>query len=445
MASDLRTRLQRLKLQKLRRAIPPSVPVQALQPRPARPPRLEAAEGLPGERVVTPLGAFQRIETIYELDFQHGPKRLADLLTHDPAVAARLARDDKLAAADLAGLAFLDTETTGLAGGAGTLAFLVGVGLCDGDHFVLRQYFLLDPSHEEALLTALVSDLQARVGWITYNGRAFDLPLLESRLTINRQRGALGQRPHLDLLMPTRRLYRGRLPSCSLGEVERGVFKIIRDQDDVPGYLIPQMYVDYLRTGNPSEMRRVIYHNTIDILSMVTLAAHLMDVFATPLGAATPRPALHAHTAKPTAAPAPEDLLRLGCWHADNDRPAEAEVAFKDALAGRLALEDRRLALTRLAALLKRQGRRLEAVPAWEQLASFTLDDPEAFVELAKFYEWQARDLAQAAAWTDRALSLVAGWPANWQREAALTELRRRQERLRSKQLEPRQRANRPE
>ena len=270
---------------------------------------------------------------------------------------------------------------------------------------MLRQYFLLDPGHEEALLTALVADLETRAGWVTYNGRAFDLPLLESRLTLNRQRGALGQRPHLDLLMPARRLYRGRLPSCSLGDIERGVFKIIRDQDDVPGYLIPQMYVDYLRTGNPADMRRVIYHNTIDILSMVTLASHLMDVFATPLGGADTRPG---RRARPAVERAPEELLRLACWHADNRRPAEAEAAFRSALAGKLSLDDRRLALTRLAALLKRQGRRAEAVPAWEQLASFTLDDPDAFVELAKFYEWQARDLAQAQAWTARALAVVA-------------------------------------
>jgi len=429
MAADLRTRLQRIKLQKIRRQLPPSVPAAALQPRAARGPRLDEDDALPGLRVDTPLGSFQLIETSYDLEFQHGPKRLADLLSHDPAVAARLARDEKLAASGgLAGLAFIDTETTGLAGGAGTLAFLVGVGRCDGERFVLRQYFLLDPGHEEALLTALVTDLETRTGWVTYNGRAFDLPLLETRLTMNRQRGALGQRPHLDLLTPTRRLYRGRLPSCSLGDIERGVFKIVRDQDDVPGYLIPQMYVDYLRTRRADEMRRVIYHNTIDILSMVTLAAHLMDVFATPFAAARP-----ARRAQPASEPAPEDLLRLACWHADNARPAEAEAAFRSALEGRLALDDRRLALTRLAALLKRQERRAEAVTAWEQLASFTVDDLNAFVELAKYYEWHARDLAQAAAWTERALGVVAGWPAGWQRADAFSQLQHRQQRIKDK------------
>ncbi|MEP7358232.1 MAG: ribonuclease H-like domain-containing protein, partial [Anaerolineales bacterium] len=270
-AADLRARLQRLRLQKLKREVPPPVPAAAPRPRRAAQDALPGV--LPGERVESTLGAFQLITTSYDLSYQHGPNRLADMLGHQAATAARLARDEKLAAADLRALAFIDTETTGLAGGAGTLVFLVGVGVCEGEQFVLRQYFLLDPGDEAALLTALVADLAPKVGWVSFNGRAFDLPLLETRLTMNRQRGALGQRPHLDLLMPARRLYRGRLPSCSLGDIERGVFNIARDQDDVPGFMIPGMYLDYLRTGNPDDMRRVIYHNTVDILSMVTLAA----------------------------------------------------------------------------------------------------------------------------------------------------------------------------
>src|SRR5438552_7411423 len=114
MPTNLRTQLQRLKLQKLKRVVPPSVPAAAVQPSQARAPRGEAA-GLPGEAVVTPLGTFQMIETVYDLSFQHGPKQLAELLVHDPAVAARLAHDEALAVADLSGLAFIDTETTGLA------------------------------------------------------------------------------------------------------------------------------------------------------------------------------------------------------------------------------------------------------------------------------------------------------------------------------------------
>jgi uncharacterized protein YprB with RNaseH-like and TPR domain len=449
-SSDLRTRLQRLRVQKIKRKYPPPTPGPTLTAAPIQPYSI-----LPGREVTTPHGAYQLVENAYALDHPHGPLRLADLFTSDAAVAARLARDEALTHADLRSLAFLDTETTGLEGGAGTLVFLVGVGVVEGDQFVVRQYFLRDPAEELAMLTALVDDLAPRIGWITFNGRAFDLPLLETRLTLNRRRGALGQRPHLDLLMPTRRLYRGRLASCSLGHVEQHVLNILRDQADVPGALIPQMYLDYLRTGDPSEMHRVIYHNAVDILSMVTLAAHLLNVFATNI---TPeaesltaegrsgefevsnlrspmanRQSPTSHLQPPASRLQPEDLLRLARWHDDNGREAEAEAAYRAGLAGQLPLDARRAGLTHFAAFLKGRARRAEAVPLWEQLASFTLDDPSPFVELAKFYEWHAPDFPKAIAWTERALQSVSTWPKGWQRSAQTKELRQRLQRLKGK------------
>jgi uncharacterized protein len=425
VATDLRTRLQRLRTQKVSRdlrteAAAPPAPAPVARRAGVVP--LPHSSELPGQPVTTPLGTYQLIETRYALDFQHGPQRLADLLQHEAAVCARLARDEGFAGADLRALAFIDTETTGLAGGSGTLVFLVGVGVCDGDEFVLRQYFLREPAEEAALLTDLVADLAPRAGWVTFNGRAFDLPLLETRLTMNRQRGALGVRPHLDLLAPARRLYRGRLPSCSLGTIEQEVFHILREHDDVPGYLIPQLYADYLRTRDPRDMRRVIYHNTVDILSMVTLAAHLLEIFAGDRRAARP------------SVRSPVEQMRLALWHDDNGRPAEAEAAFRQALAGRLTLDDRQLGLRRLALLFKRQQRRADMVPLWEQLASFTLDDPEPFVELAKYYEWHAPDLAKAQAWAERATAVVNGWPRTWQRDEALAALNHRLERLQRRQ-----------
>ena len=278
---DLRSRLQRLRLQKVKRQLPPSVPPAALKP------RSQAASDLtrtiPGQEVVTPLGVFQLIENVYPVSFFHGPSPLSAWLESDAAVAARLIGAQAPAEIDLRSLAFVDIETTGLAGGTGTLAFLVGVGGYTGEQFTLRQYFLRDPGEEEAMLGQLVGDLASAAAWVTFNGRAFDLPILETRLTLNRQRGVLGRRPNLDLLPPARRLYRGRLPSCALGDLEKHILRLVREQDDVPGELIPQMYLDYLRTGDASDMRRVIYHNAMDILSMVTLGAHLVEAFATPL------------------------------------------------------------------------------------------------------------------------------------------------------------------
>lgn len=442
-SADLRTRLQRIRLQKVKRQLPPSVPAEVLTERVeehrTKQHEIEKRAALPGGEVITPLGAFQLIENRYPLDFVHGPLPLAALLARDPATAARLARNDALAGAGLRSLAFLDTETTGLAGGAGTLVFLVGVGAVEEDEFILRQYFLRDPGEEAAMLTALVQDLAPRTGWVTFNGRAFDLPLLETRLTLNRQRGALGQRPHLDLLMPARKLYQGRLASCSLGHIEQHVLSILRDQEDVPGALIPQMYQDYLRTRDASEMHRVIYHNAIDILSMVTLAAHLLEVFATKVE--TPDSKFQTPNSKAEAAHLKsaiknlksEDLLRLARWHDQEGRFAEAESAYRLALKDKLDLDARRESLMRFAGLLKRQERRAEAVPLWEQWASFSLDDPQPCVELAKYYEWHAVDLPKAIEWTERALKLVSGWPKGWQRDEALSAIRHRLERLKGK------------
>lgn len=436
MPSDLRTRLQRLRVQKVKRELPPSVPAEVVAQRREQTLALKREQAdrsvLPGREIVTPRGAFQLIENRYPLDFIHGPLPLAQAFARDPAIAAQLARNDSLAAADLRALAFVDTETTGLAGGAGTLAFLVGVGVCDvvTNEFVLRQYFLRDPAEEDALLTTLIQDVAHQAGWVTFNGKAFDMPLLETRLTLNRQRGALGQRPHLDLLMPARRLYRGRLASCSLGTLEQHILHLTREQDDVPGALIPQMYLDYLRTRDAYEMRRVIYHNAVDILSMVTLMGHVLDMFESSVTRSGPSSTASQQRSEKLT---PEDWLRLAQWHDDGGRLAEAEAAYRRALAGKINLEMRAIALDRFATLLKRLNRRAEAVPLWEQWASFTLDTCEPFIELAKYYEWHARDLSAAQQWTERALKLVNGWSKGWKKEEAATSLKKRQERLKFK------------
>jgi hypothetical protein len=432
--SDLRARLQRLR-PATRKTAPPAPPESDTGFATRATPRELVYEPLPeailpGQEQRTPHGAFQLIEERYPLDHQHGHWPFSALLSQSADVAARLARTPSLAAADLRQLAFIDTETTGLAGGTGTLAFLIGVGVfdTDADQFVLRQYFLRQPDEEQAALSALLNDLAPRTGWVTFNGRAFDVPILEARLTLNRQPSPFRQRPHLDLLTPARWLYRGRLESCALSHLEAHVLGVPRTGDDVPGYLIPQMYLDYLRSGDARDMRRVIYHNAVDILSMVTLSAHLMEVFATQVDGG--RGSLSTRRSSVVGA---ADYLRLARWHEDEGREAKAEAAYRQALAGKLSLEDRQAGLERLAALLKRLDRREEAVPLWEQLASFSLEDSLAYVELAKYYEWKAGDIPQAIQWTERALALVRGWEFGWKREAVLAALQHRLERLREK------------
>ena len=330
--------------------------------------------------------------------------------------AAQLSRADSLAHSDLSGLAFFDIETTGLAGGAGTLAFLIGVGVIQDEQFILRQFFLRSPSEEASLLHGVAAALQDKVGLVTYNGRAFDVPIVQSRFTLARRRFDLDAYPNLDLLPAARRLWRGRYDNCSLGTLETEVLGLRRTAADVPGFLIPQLYVDYLRTGDAREMQRVIYHNAEDILSMVSLAAHILETFANPVS--DKRSGL--------------DCLRLAMWHADRNENAEAEAAYCAALSRQLTGDQKPILFQRYAALLKRLDRRAEAAALWEKWADLAEDDPEPCLELAKYYEWEtaAKDIEQAKVWAARALLGVTHWPRGWRRDEAWKEIQHRLERL---------------
>ncbi len=375
---------------------------------------------LGGCEVETPEGPAYVVKEHFERDYWHGGESLSSALTTLGNVLAQLAYDPLWQDLDLSRAAFIDTETTGLAGGTGTLAFLVGVGAFDqvsGRAFHVSQFFLRHPGEEPAMLAALDALLSTCSAAVTFNGRGFDMPLLQARFALNRMCPAILAVPHLDLLLPARRLWRDRLPSCALSSLETHVLGVRRDQADVPGFLIPQMYFDYLTTGNAAEMPRVLYHNTQDILSMVTLAARLGRILADPFA---------------DAALDPADLVSLARWYDDLGQHGKAESIFRRALERSLATEAQATAWRRLGLILKRQERYDEAVLAWELLAA-TETDVVAHVELAKHYEWRARDLAIALKWTRAALEQVETWQPGFARDQARAELLHRQERLERK------------
>jgi uncharacterized protein YprB with RNaseH-like and TPR domain len=366
-------------------------------------------------------GACFIVDRVYPLTYQHGGHRLGSLLDHSPKDAALFCKDERLAHLAFRDFLFLDTETTGLAG-AGTLAFMVGVAFIEcgsaTDVLIVRQYFLRDHADETAMLLLLSELLEQKAGLITFNGRTFDLPLLGNRYLMNRMSSRLIEVPHLDLLPPARRLWRNRFGSVALGNLEKELLKVHRTEDDVPGWLIPGLYNDYLRSGDASEMYRVFYHNQLDMLSMVTLTSETIRQFSSA-----------------NSDDHPIDLFSLGKWQADLGFVSAAEMNLRLAAAGDLPLELYQKALKHLGALLKRANRRDEAVPVWQQWAATSLDDVEAHVELAKHFEWQERDLGKAKMWTARALALASRWTP---RRAALVRpsLEHRMARLQRK-LEP--------
>jgi uncharacterized protein YprB with RNaseH-like and TPR domain len=413
MSEDLRKRLRELGV------------VRGVRELAALPPRRRVAieDLVPGRFHTTSRGQCFVVETSYPLDHWHGNLSLSSFLDLFPEIVTQVAKDEALSSVGLRRVCFLDTETTGLSGGAGTMAFVVGLGFFSDGGFCVHQYFLRDPGDEPAMVEMLADHLAQFEALVSFNGRAFDVPILENRFTLARIPPPTAGLPHLDLLYPARRLWRYRGSSCALGALEREVLGVLREQDDIPSGIIPFLYRDYLRTGDAREMQRVLYHNAVDILSLVTLAARLCQVFAGPWTDATLSGA---------------EWYGLGRWYADAGQTADIERAYRAALQSDLTPELRARALRDLGYLLKRAERRAEAFACWQQLALETADDVLAHVELAKYFEWHTEDLSLASGWTQAALAQVERWPRDTRREAAIAELLHRLRRLEQKMNEHR-------
>ncbi len=407
MRADIRRRLRELGVVKGARE---------LATQPPRP-RVAIEDLVPGRFHTTSHGRCFVVEMTYSLDHCHGDLPLSAYLDLSWEIAVHIGQDHALADVDRRRVCFLDTETTGLSGGSGTMAFVVGLGFWEGDNFCLHQYFLRDPGDEPAMIETLGEQLAQFEGLVSFNGRTFDVPILENRFILARLPPPTSGLPHLDLLHPARRVWRYALPSCALTSLEREVLGMQREQADVPSGMIPWLYRDYLRTGDAREMRRVLYHNGVDILSLVTLAARLCAILADPW------------TGQVDGA----ELYGLARWYASDERMAKAERAYRAALRTDLPPDVRLRTLGDLAYLLKRADRRDEALAYWQQFALETTDDVTPHIELAKHMEWHQKNLPLAAAWTRAAIALTERWPRGLRRDDTLADLRHRLNRLERK------------
>ncbi|MGH7355676.1 MAG: ribonuclease H-like domain-containing protein [Candidatus Rokuibacteriota bacterium] len=350
-------------------------------PRPAPEP-VERVVG--GEVEETGEGPILIVRRDYPLAHRHGRVALAAALEAPLDVMSRVARAET-PVADARRLLFLDTETTGLAGGTGTYAFLVGTGRVEGDRFVVTQYFMRDLDEEPALLASLAPLVAEASGVVTFNGTGFDLPLLETRFVLARRRWP-SRLPHLDLLRPARRVWGGSLPDCRLATLESEVIGLARE-DDVPGALIPALYFDYLRSRRARPLERVFAHNRDDVLTLVGLLGWFGRAVAD----------------EPADALSARDRLGLGrLWEPfDLDRSLACYRAALDAgLDGALAQWTR----LRLAAWEKRAARWQAARALWEAAQAAAAFDPRPWEELAKYHEHRVRDLAAARAVVEGAL-----------------------------------------
>jgi uncharacterized protein YprB with RNaseH-like and TPR domain len=330
---------------------------------------------------------------------------------------ALLAPDAPAQASDPSQWLFLDTETTGLAGGTGTYAFLIGLAWWEAGGLQVEQLFLRDYSEEHAVLTALVQRMAERPVLVTFNGRSFDWPLLETRYRMTRRIEPYPPLLHIDLLHPARHLWRLKLGSVRLAELERNVLGKLPWQrtGDIPGSLIPQAYFDYLHGGAPDALQQVCQHNQMDLRGLAALAARVVEMIATP--EALPGDALELY-----------GLSRL--VHRRGDRGRARDLYERALLAG-LPGEADRAARRELAALAKRAGDLARATSLWEEILGDTRDGLDAYEQLAIYYEHHAREPERAEGLAREALAALrqaraAGRiePAKYRRLAARLEHR---------------------
>jgi uncharacterized protein len=355
-----------------------------------------------GEYQQTAAGPCYCVERRYPIDSPHGKLSLGGMLEMPPEIASFWGRDESLMGFDPRKAAFLDLETTGLAGGTGTYAFMVGIGQVVGDEFRVRQFFLREYGEERAQLAAVNEALSESDSLVTFNGKCFDWPLLSDRFTYSRLRPALSDPLHLDLLYPARRLWRHRLESRSLGSLEQNILGIYRE-DDTPGWLIPSLYFQYVTERDARPLRGVFDHNRLDLLSL----AALMGLFGQ-LGPRLCRPDGWRVHPDVEAILGGADHYGLGRALEDAGHLEESALSYERALQHEMSDALRDQVLSRLSLLYKRLRQSDQAVDIWARMLE--AGGPSALwpcVELAKHYEHKEKDYARAEEMVLRALAAL--------------------------------------
>ncbi len=380
---SLKERLERLV------AVAQSRPPRALEPERAPSRQVVALDAAfpDGKEIRNELGAFFCVDRYFPLEHRHGRIELDRLLRIPRESFSVLARGSDGAEIDLERALFLDTETTGLAGGSGTYAFLIGLGFVEDGAFVLRQLFMRDYREEAAMLRGFIELASRFELLVSYNGKSFDVPLLETRFVLTRQQFSFEEKLHFDLLHPARSLWKARFESCRLTELEQWLLGIERE-NDVPGHLIPEIYFRFVRTGDAGELPHVFEHNAQDILSLAALTVSASDMLD-----------------EENLPENPIDDFSLGRLFARVENEERSILHYERAVESGLTGTARRRSLRGLAELHKRRGEIERARELWEELSRE--DGGESVLalhELAMHFEHRDRDYGSALAHCESAL-----------------------------------------
>jgi len=335
----------------------------------------------------TPHGRIFIVERFYDSGYHQGNSSL--VIPTPLTTVSEWVKDARLAHLPLESLGFIDTETTGLSGGTGTYAFLIGAGRFEEGQFHLVQFFMADPSEEPALLYTLEEFLAPCQVTVTFNGKSFDLPLLRIRFAMNGLEDPFIEYIHIDLLHMARRIWRDSLPSKSLGNLEAKILATQRTEDDVPGWLIPQLYFNYLHDGDAAPLKNVFYHNSMDVVSMAALLNHITWLFKEIPDNPQILPDVQLAVAR----------LYCDLGHYDTavrifQHILKTDPSSPNPLPCQLRLD----VLNRLARIYKEAGDFDNAQVFWIEAAF--LNDPNACIELAKLNEHFLKKIPEAIQWT---------------------------------------------
>jgi uncharacterized protein YprB with RNaseH-like and TPR domain len=342
---------------------------------------------LDGELEVSPLGEVFSIHKIIPPEFRHGKNTLEPLI--DFPLLSRWAKIPKEVNLTPYDLLFLDTETTGLAGGAGTLVFMVGLGYFRADGFHLVQLFLKSPSDAPAFLSKLENIAGQFKAISTYNGKAFDVPVLNSQCILNHIQPFFKSKYHFDLLPLARRLWSNRLPNRTLKDIETQILGAARSSEEIPGWMIPEMYADYLRSADSRPLAGVFYHNEMDILSLAGVFTHAVGLLANPTEQADIDPV---------------DVFSVARLFEDLGESERSYALYNHCYQFGIEIEFLPKVINHLALYHRRREEWDQAVELWKTGAG--MDDIFSCIELAKYYEHIKRDYLSALEWTRKAGTL---------------------------------------
>lgn len=350
------------------------------------------ADTLGGKLQDDPSGVFCQVTETYPTGHAFGTTVVPDNLLGREVELSSFSAGEVEGRVRLSDLLFFDLETTGL-GGAGTVAFLVGCGSLTKDGFEVRQYVLPDYSDEVALLEHWLTEFSENTTLVTYNGASFDLNVIRDRLIMNRVARELPTESHIDLLHPSRRLYRRRLKDCSLTNLERELFGFYR-VDDVPGYLIPSTYFDWLNSEDTTYLPQVLEHNRLDILTMLFVLLELSEAFAS----------------DGESLSADLDRYSLSRVYGRRKQPDRSLKTLDKALDSEGLTPDAKLFRSMM---FKKTAQWEEAVGLWQSLSEE--EAPERFhacIELAKYFEHRIKDVRRAYDFARLAQSSESGSPS---------------------------------